>query len=82
MRHSFPRKNAQAWEAWSELDRYGRDLDVMGGYPLPLRLADLDRICARYDDPDGIRWRVLHLEDIALKARRAEYEKRRHDKRK
>ncbi len=66
----FSRKNAQAWEAWRALDRYGRVVDAFAGVPLPLSLEALERFCARYDDPEGIRWRVMALEEKALAARR------------
>ena len=66
----FSRKNAQAWEAWCALDRYGRAVDAFAGVPLPLSLEALERFCARYDDPEGIRWRVMALEEKALAARR------------
>jgi|GEM_PF-6225779 len=72
----LPRKIFQAWEAWAELDAYARPVDGFGGFPLPLNLADIDRICARYDDPEGIRWRVLMLEEKALTFRRAEYHRK------
>lgn len=70
------RKNAQAWQLWQELDRYGRDMDTMSGFPLALRVADLDRACLRYDDPDGVRWRVMLIEEKALEYRRDEYQRK------
>ncbi len=70
----FTRKNAQAWEAWNELDRFGRDIDTMSGFPLSLRIADVEGVCARYDDPDGIRWRVLLIEEDMLRHRRDDYQ--------
>ena len=74
------RKNAQSWEAWSELDRYGRDIDTMSGFPLSLRLADIERTCERYDDPEGIRWRVMQVEETALRYRRDEFQRQRNKK--
>lgn len=70
------RKNAQAWEAWCELDQYARQLDTMGGYPLPIDIAKIEQICMRYDDPEGIRWRVLLLENKALAYRRGIYQRK------
>lgn len=49
----------------------------MSGFPLPLRLDDLERVCRRYDDPEGVRWRVMLLEEKALAFRRAQYQFRR-----
>lgn len=69
-------KNWQAWEAWINLDCLGRDVDGMSGFPLPLRIEALERVCARCDDPEGVRWRVLLIEEKALQIRREEYRKR------
>lgn len=69
-------KNWQAWEAWAGLDSLGRDIDSMGGFPLPLRIEAVERECGRYDDPEGIRWRVMLIEEKALQIRREEYRRR------
>ena len=63
------RMNAEAWDIWAMLDKFGRDYDTMAGNPLPLRLEAVTRECARYSDPDGLRWRVLEIEKRVLSAR-------------
>ena len=69
-------KNWQAWEAWISLDGTGRDIDGMSGFPLPLRIEAVEHECARHDDPEGIRWRLLLIEERALRIRREEYRQR------
>lgn len=68
--------NEDAWEAWSTLDAHGRDLDTMAGNPLPLRLEAITLECSRHSDPDGIRWRVLLIEDHVLAYRRDSQKKK------
>lgn len=75
------RKNGQAWEAWCELDRYGRDVDTMSGFPLALKLETVEHIVERYDDPEAVRSRILLLESKALEFRRAEYQRKHSEKR-
>ena len=77
---SMPREtsamNDAAWEVWSVLDSHGRDLDTMAGNPLPLRLEAIALECSRHSDPDGIRWRVLLIEDQVLAYRRENQKKK------
>lgn len=68
--------NDAAWEVWSVLDSHGRDLDTMAGNPLPLRLEAIALECSRHSDPDGIRWRVLLIEDQVLAYRRENQKKK------
>lgn len=63
------RENAAAVQAWNNLDSFGRPLDSFSGCPMPLRTEAMDSECARTEDPDGIRWRVLLLEDIIYNLR-------------
>lgn len=58
------RENAAAIQAWQNLDSFGRSLDAFSGCPMPLRTEAVDCECDHTDDPDGMRWRVLLLEEI------------------
>lgn len=71
------RLNMAAWNAWTLLDAHGRDTDTMGGNPLPLRLEAVDSVCRRDADPDGLRKRILILEEKALEWRREAARRRR-----
>jgi hypothetical protein len=64
------RLNALAWHIWRLLDLHGRDIDTMAGNPLPLRLTAIDGECGRYEDAQGLRWRVLLIDEQALTYRR------------
>lgn len=76
MSHQWSAMNASAWEAWLILDAHGRDYDTMAGNPLPLRLEAINKECARHNDTEGIRWRVLEIEKQVMKARREQAKKR------
>lgn len=56
--------NAEAVAVWQTLDVYGRELDMFGGCPMPLRLEAVSEACGSCCDPDGIRWRVLLIEEL------------------
>ena len=56
-------QNASAIKAWQILDLFGRGIDGFSGVPLPLRLESIDLECGKHPDPDGIRWRVLLIEE-------------------
>lgn len=47
----------------------------MGGFPLGIRLSDLGQACGRHEDPEGIRWRVLLIEEMVLTERRKTYQR-------
>lgn len=74
---ALSRLNLAAWNAWTTLDAHGRDTDTMGGNPLPLRLEAVDAVCRRDADPDGLRRRILMLEDKAMEWRREAARRRR-----
>lgn len=67
--------NQQAWQIWCELDRYGRGVDTMGGFPLGIRLSDLELTCGKHEDPEGLRWRILLIEEHILEERRRTYQR-------
>lgn len=67
--------NQQAWQIWCELDRYGREVDTMGGFPLGIRLSDLEKVCGKHEDPEGLRWRILLIEEHILEERRRTYQR-------
>lgn len=73
----FSRKNAQAWEAWRILDEHARPVDGFSGYPMGISLSVLETVCARYDDPEGVCWRVMLLEEKILQIRRNEWRQKR-----
>lgn len=52
------------------LDIHGRDIDTMGGNPLPLRLEAVEIECSKYSDPEGLRWRLLLIDKMIMEARR------------
>lgn len=56
-------QNAAALESWRLLDSFGRGLDGFSGVPLPIRMESIDSECARQADPDGIRWRIIAIEE-------------------
>lgn len=62
--HVLSKENAAAIQVWQALDAFGRSLDTFGGCPMPLRAEAVDSECMRADDPDGVRWRVLLIEEI------------------
>jgi hypothetical protein len=64
------RKNGIAWGVWQLLNTFARNLDTMAGNILPLKLVDVQSECARYDDPEGLRKRVLIIETEYLKIAR------------
>lgn len=64
------RTNREAWAAWAVLNEFGRDLDIMAGNVMPLRLEAVQAECGRYADPDAVRWRVLQIERKILAGRR------------
>lgn len=63
------RDNAEAVQAWQNLDTFGRTFDTFGGCPMPLRIEAVDSECARTEDQDGIRWRVLLMEEVIYNMR-------------
>ena len=42
----------------------------MGGIPLPLRLEAIDVECGKSGDPEGMKWRVLLIDDKIVGHRR------------
>ena len=76
MPQDFSGINLEAWQAWKELDTYGRDIDSMAGNPLPLRLEAVELICRQYADPDALRWRILQIEEKVFEYRRREKAKK------
>lgn len=58
------------------LDIHGRDIDVMGGNPLPLRLEAVEIECGKYSDPEGLRWRLLLIDKMILEVRRKRAEQK------
>lgn len=69
--------NLEAWQAWSVLDFYGRDFDSMAGNPFPLRLEAITAECARHSDPESMRWRIMLIDRMVVKARHEKMEKTR-----
>lgn len=57
------RENVQAIRIWRRLDLYAREIDTFSGLPLPLRLEAVNAECEGTADPQGIKWRVLVVEE-------------------
>lgn len=47
----------------------------MGGFPLGIRLSDLELTCGKHEDPEGLRWRILLIEEHILEERRRTYQR-------
>ena len=75
MPYEMPRRAYEAWEIWRELDGYGRNIDTMGGFPLPIKLECLESLCARSSDSEYIKNLVQFIEEKALESRRSQYKK-------
>lgn len=71
------RNNLAALELWQRLDAHGRDIDAFAGLPRPLRLEAIDMECAKTPDPEGMRWRVLALDERVWTKRLKEWKGRR-----
>lgn len=54
---------------WRLLDFYGRDIDTFAGVPRAMRIEAIDIECAKTSDPDGMKWRVLLLEERIFERR-------------
>ena len=48
---------------------HGRGVDGFAGVPMALRLESINAECARLADAEGMRWRLLLLEDVILARR-------------
>lgn len=80
MPRGLHKKSIEAWQVWAMLDAHGRDIDTMAGLPLYLRIEAVCQECANKKDPDGIRWRVLCIESVAMQKRMEQYRERQKDK--
>lgn len=69
--------NYKAINIWQNLDIFGRDIDTFAGLPRPLRLDVIELECKRQTDPDGVRWRLLILEEKIWGKRIREWEGKR-----
>lgn len=65
--------NCDAVNVWRLLDIYGRDIDTFSGVPRALRIEAVEIECNKYFDPDGLKWRVLLIEDKIFSNRIKEY---------
>lgn len=65
--------NYEAVNLWRLLDYYGRDIDTFAGVPRALRIEAVDLECDKTNDPVGLKWRVLLLEDKIFTRRIKEY---------
>lgn len=61
--------NLKAIEIWRLLDLHGRGIDGFSGVPLPLKIESLNAVCERSVDPEGIKRRVILLENAVYKKR-------------
>lgn len=65
--------NYEAVNLWRLLDFYGRDIDTFAGVPRAMRIEAIDIECGKTSDPDGLKWRVLLLEDTIFTRRIKEF---------
>lgn len=48
-------------------------MDGFSGVPIPIRLEAINNECERHVDCEGLRWRVIMLEEIVYKAKMERY---------
>lgn len=74
--------NYEAVNTWRILDFFGRDIDTFSGCPKTLRIEAVDIECNKKPDPDGLKWRVLLLEEKIFARRIKEFNARSKDRNK